>query len=217
MGRLLPFLILADIALVVVALFDCLTSDEEFVRGLPRIGWVLLIVLLSPIGPIMWFVSRRAEENANALGAAPVPDAPAPERAMPVNQLPPDDDPEFLRDLAVRAKDAAQANRAENERRRAESKARSDEARAKDDARAADDASCRRGTASKWEADLRAREEKLREGQPHRSTGRGLGLDSWTADRARRLRSGSTVRMSAVGTAPVACRERNVRSGLRSS
>jgi hypothetical protein len=165
MGRLLPFLILADIALVVVALSDCLTSDEEFVRGLPRIGWVLLIVLLSPIGPIMWFVSRRAGENANALGAAPVPDAPAPERAVPVNQLPPDDDPEFLRDLAARAKEAAQANRAENERRRAESKARSDEARARDDARATD-ASADEERLRKWEADLRAREEKLREGQP---------------------------------------------------
>ena len=128
MGRLLPFLVLADIALVVVALFDCLTSDDNVIRGtMPRIGWVLIIVLLSPIGPIMWFVTRRAEERAPAI-TVPV----AEERPMPVDQIPPDDDPDFLRDLAVRAKEAARLNEAEKERRRDAERRRQREADQRD-------------------------------------------------------------------------------------
>ncbi len=119
MQRLLPFLVLADIALIVVALFDCMTSDEDVIRGLPRTGWVVLILLLSPIGPIMWFVSRRAEEKAAALGLPDLPEIES-EPAPAVHQLPPDDDPDFLRDIAARAREAARAHQAEAEKRRAD-------------------------------------------------------------------------------------------------
>jgi phospholipase D-like protein len=148
MQRLLPLLVLADIALIVVAMFDCMTSDEDLVRGLPRVGWVLLILLLSPIGPIMWFISRRADERAaeSDLPLAmdpPGPDHVEPDPSVPARQLAPDDDPDFLRDLAVRAKEAGQAQRAEADKRRAEEE-----------------------RLRKWEADLQAREEKLRDSRP---------------------------------------------------
>jgi len=120
MQRLLPFLVLADIALIVVALFDCMTSDEDVIRGLPRTGWVVLILLLSPIGPIMWFVSRRAEEKAAALGLPDLPEVESEPAPPAVHQLPPDDDPDFLRDIAARAREAARAHQAEAEKRRAD-------------------------------------------------------------------------------------------------
>ncbi len=116
MGRLLPFLVLVDIALIVVALFDCLTAEPGRVRGLPRYGWVLIIVLLSPAGPIVWFVARRAEDRALA-GVTDRVDA-AGEHDRPA--LAPDDDPDFLRDIAVRAREAGRRSRADAERRRSE-------------------------------------------------------------------------------------------------
>ena len=92
MGRLLPLFALLDVAMVVVALIDCLSVEEHEIRALPRVAWVFLILLFSPIGPIAWFVAGRPQRDAAGPAAASrVAHAP----------LPPDDDPEFLRRVAT--------------------------------------------------------------------------------------------------------------------
>ena len=58
MARLLPLLAILDLALLVVALIDCL-STEGRIRALRRIVWVFIILLFPPIGPIAWFVAGR--------------------------------------------------------------------------------------------------------------------------------------------------------------
>ena len=91
MGRLLPLFALLDVALVVVALIDCLSVEESEIRALPRVVWVFLILLFSPVGPIAWFVAgqpERAAVNGPARTAS---------RSRP---LAPDDDPEFLRRMS---------------------------------------------------------------------------------------------------------------------
>lgn len=105
MGRLLPFLVLADIALVAMAAFDCVTAEPHRVRVLPKRAWLLLIVVLSPIGPIAWFLNGRIPQDAEPQPVEPSGEAepPPPLRTRP---LPPDDDPEFLRDLAIRVREA---------------------------------------------------------------------------------------------------------------
>lgn len=121
MGRLLPFLILADIALIAMALFDCVTTEPQRVRSLPKRVWILLIIVLSPIGGIAWFVNGRAPDDEPGLvrddqdehdfdldGQQPAHEATAkPARPAP---LPPDDDPEFLRQLAIRVREARRLN-----------------------------------------------------------------------------------------------------------
>jgi Phospholipase_D-nuclease N-terminal len=90
MGRLIALLFFADLALLVVALIDSLSTDRHEVRKLPKAIWVLFVLLISPIGPILWFVYGRPKKVAVAAGAAP-------RRGR--RPVAPDDDPEFLRKL----------------------------------------------------------------------------------------------------------------------
>ncbi|TMM38696.1 MAG: PLDc_N domain-containing protein [Actinobacteria bacterium] len=96
MGRLFPLLALADLALIVVALIDCLSVEEFQIRALPRVVWVFLILLFSPVGPIAWFVAGRPER-----ATAGTPDDPVLYSA-PGRSTAPDDDPEFLGRIAAR-------------------------------------------------------------------------------------------------------------------
>ena len=97
MGRLFPLLALADLALIVVALIDCLSVEEFQIRALPRVVWVFLILLFSPVGPIAWFVAGRPERATAAAPANPVTYS-----APPGRSVAPDDDPDFLGRIAAR-------------------------------------------------------------------------------------------------------------------
>ncbi len=129
MIRLYSLFVLLDLALLVIALIDCLSTDEFAIRALPRVAWVFLILLFSPIGAIVWFVAgrpARAVRMSNGQTWRPGTGFPEEQRPRRSGPLAPDDDPEFLRGVA--------------------SSLRQDEDLMK-----------------KWEADLRRREEKLRE------------------------------------------------------
>jgi hypothetical protein len=96
MGRLFPLLALADLALIVVALIDCLSVEEYQIRALPRLVWVFLILLFSPVGPIAWFVAGRPERVTAGAPTDPVT------YSAPGRSLAPDDDPEFLGRITAR-------------------------------------------------------------------------------------------------------------------
>src|SRR5689334_4220516 len=100
MGRLYLLLFLVDLALSVFALIDCLSTDEDEIRALPKMVWVIIILLFSPVGPIAWFIAGRPQR-------APVSNARAWHPAgggqpRPRREVAPDDDPEFLRTLDAR-------------------------------------------------------------------------------------------------------------------
>jgi hypothetical protein len=105
MGRLFPLLFLADLALLVVALIDCLSTDEYEIRALPKIMWVFIILLFSPVGPIVWFVAGRPDRSKQPRSEGWQPSAGLAEPARPGKQVAPDDDPEFLRGLAKMLRD----------------------------------------------------------------------------------------------------------------
>jgi hypothetical protein len=103
MGRLGILFFLVYLAVLVVALIDCLSTDEAEMRNLPKFVWILLIVVFSPIGGIAWFLSGRPK--------ADVPAGTAATNAKP-RQVAPDDDPDFLRGLTERGRaDEAEALR----------------------------------------------------------------------------------------------------------
>jgi hypothetical protein len=109
MGRLFPLLALADLAILVIALIDCLSVEEHEIRALPRIAWVFLIVLVSPVGGIVWFVAGRPERSGvGATGGTWRPGNGFPDADRP-RQLAPDDDPEFLGRRAAGARAEAEA------------------------------------------------------------------------------------------------------------
>jgi hypothetical protein len=101
MGRLIPLFALADLAIMVIALIDCLSVDEYAIRALPRVAWVFIILLFSPVGGIAWFIAGRPERDASRRPHwRPGNGFPEAERPQPT--LAPDDDPEFLRRIAAR-------------------------------------------------------------------------------------------------------------------
>jgi hypothetical protein len=128
MGRLFPLLFLADLALLVVALIDCLSSDESEIRALPKGFWVLLILLFSPIGPIVWFVAGRPQKVTSRAGQWS-PGNGFPEATKPRRQVAPDDDPEFLNSLKKsRREDEDMLKRWEEDLKRREEELRKREA-----------------------------------------------------------------------------------------
>jgi hypothetical protein len=88
MGRLLMLLVIVDLLVIAIAMADCLATPRGAARVLPRGLWILLILLGSPVGAVAWLTLGR-------------PGAPLRPRA-PARAPGPDDDTEFLRDLARR-------------------------------------------------------------------------------------------------------------------
>ncbi|PKV87160.1 PLD nuclease N-terminal domain-containing protein [Streptomyces sp. TLI_146] len=91
MLRYLPFLLV--LALWIYAFIDCLNTPEEEVRGLPKVVWVIVILLFGEvlIGPVAWLFAGR------------------PRRAPAQSWTAPDDNPEFLASLKRPPKDDPQA------------------------------------------------------------------------------------------------------------
>lgn len=102
--RAVPFIL--AFALMLYAFIDCArTPREELPAGLPRLVWVLFILL--GVGALVWVV-LRVTATVNAAGTAgPSPAGPS----RPAGPVAPDDDPAFLARL-------------EQDRRRAERRRR---------------------------------------------------------------------------------------------
>ncbi|SDP71583.1 Phospholipase_D-nuclease N-terminal [Pedococcus dokdonensis] len=93
MIRLLPWLLL--LAVTVYAVIDCIQTDDAQVRGLPKLLWLLLILLFPIVGTIAWFIAGRPQRG-NAGGQGRGPGGPSHRPPAPRG---PDDDPDFLRRL----------------------------------------------------------------------------------------------------------------------
>jgi hypothetical protein len=79
------------LAFTVYCLIDVIRSEDSDVRGLPKLVWVLLVLLFPLAGGIAWLVAGRPRRT-KLLGTERLG------RPKP-RVLGPDDDPEFLRDL----------------------------------------------------------------------------------------------------------------------
>ena len=128
MIRLYSLFMLLDLALLVVALIDCLSAEEYAIRALPRVAWVFLILLFSPIGAIAWFVAGRPARPvrlSNGEMWRPGSGFPEDERPRRKASVAPDDDPEFLKSLAKsRKEDEEMMKRWEADLRRREEEMR---------------------------------------------------------------------------------------------
>lgn len=89
MLRYLPFLLI--IALTIYAFIDCLNTPEEEVKHLPKVVWVLIILLFSIVGPVVWlFAGKKRTAGVGGVGGG---------RARRTQWVAPDDNPEFLKSL----------------------------------------------------------------------------------------------------------------------
>jgi hypothetical protein len=61
----IPFLVLV---LVVAALVDIITRPDSSIQHLPKIVWILLVIVLPVIGGILWFAVGRSYQPAGGNG-----------------------------------------------------------------------------------------------------------------------------------------------------
>ncbi len=91
MRALLPYIpILIAVGLTIFTVIDIALIDRSRVKGLPKLIWILICIVVVVIGPVLWFLLGRERlidpRKAGSFG-------PRPRRNGPVA---PDDDLEFL-------------------------------------------------------------------------------------------------------------------------
>ena len=108
------------LALDVFCVIDLIQTREDEVRNLPKVAWLLLILLFPPIGSIAWLAAGRPQgglgpRSAHERAAPAYPEYDRPGRAAGVT---PESDEDFLRRVRERAEE--QRRKAAEEKRRRE-------------------------------------------------------------------------------------------------
>jgi hypothetical protein len=118
MGRLLLFYVV-PLVLTIFCLVDAITSRDDDVRHVPKLWWLILILLFPVVGSVAWLVAGRPTTTTRAPRARerPAPERPRYERpgraaADPVAEA------EFLERVRERAEE--QRRRHEQQRRERE-------------------------------------------------------------------------------------------------
>jgi hypothetical protein len=92
-------LVLLPLALAIYAFIDCLGTEENRVRGLPKVVWVIIILLFPLLGPIGWLAAGRPKREYAAGGGAGGGGFGFGGRNQARRHVAPDDNPEFLASL----------------------------------------------------------------------------------------------------------------------
>lgn len=106
----MPYLSLVVLVVWIAALIDVIVTDEYRVRHLPKVAWLIIVILLPLVGSIIWFLVGRPESAASS----PTPRT---------TGYPEYERPEYKAAVARREEEEFKRNareRAEEQRRRAE-------------------------------------------------------------------------------------------------
>ncbi|MEH3154328.1 MAG: PLD nuclease N-terminal domain-containing protein [Gordonia paraffinivorans] len=126
----MPYLGLIVLVVMIAALIDIVSSDDALVRGLPRWGWLILVIILPLAGSVVWFLAGRpvagfsgrvGRDRPGQASAMGFPEYDHPGRFVPQD---PEADAAFLKQVRERAE--AQRKQGEIERRRREERERGD-------------------------------------------------------------------------------------------
>ncbi len=59
-------------ALWIWALIDCISTDSDLCRNLPKMIWLIIVIILFGIGAILWLLlGRPANKNSRPVGSPP--------------------------------------------------------------------------------------------------------------------------------------------------
>jgi len=86
-------------AFMIFAFVDVLLTQNWRVRGIPKAVWAFVVILINPIGGILWFV----------VGKEPIENTP------PARTVAPDDDPDFLARMRLKDDQDERIRRLEQE------------------------------------------------------------------------------------------------------
>ena len=84
MLRYLP--VLLSLALTIYCTVDVIQTPEREVRNLPKIVWLVVVLLVALVGPAAWLVAGRPRKGRRTIPGPPRPRGP-------------DDDPDFLKGI----------------------------------------------------------------------------------------------------------------------
>ncbi|MEY9487019.1 PLD nuclease N-terminal domain-containing protein [Streptomyces calvus] len=94
MLRVLMFLV--PLALSVYAFIDCISTEEDDIRHMPKPLWAILVLVFPLVGSISWIIAGKKRHPAGAGGAI----GSAWSRGGGRRQwVAPDDNPDFLKSL----------------------------------------------------------------------------------------------------------------------
>jgi hypothetical protein len=93
-------LALVAFAVWVFCSVDVITTPEHQARNLPKLVWLLLVIILMDVGSIAWLIAGRPWASG-PVGAS----TPERVRQRPGRRTSPDDDEEFLANLRARAEE----------------------------------------------------------------------------------------------------------------
>ncbi|MHA7175212.1 PLD nuclease N-terminal domain-containing protein [Arthrobacter sp. Sr24] len=108
------------VVLFVYGLIDCIRSEARDVRSIPKPAWILVIIFLNVIGVALWFLFGRPRYARSGSGSSSSSSSFGPTSSgqrrpttggTPKRSTAPDDDPEFLRNLAVKRAQKLEAER----------------------------------------------------------------------------------------------------------
>lgn len=88
----------AVLAIFVYGLVDVIRTDKHLTRGISKTAWIVVMVVLPVVGAALWFIIGRPR------GSSPAPQS-------YTHTTAPDDDPDFLRNLEIRRRNQAEADR----------------------------------------------------------------------------------------------------------
>ncbi|MGH3347646.1 MAG: PLDc N-terminal domain-containing protein [Nocardioides sp.] len=119
MGRLVLFY-LVPLILTVFCLVDAISSRDDEVRHLPKLWWLILILLFPMVGSLAWLIAGRPNRRPRPRSAREraTPDFPEYDRPGRMAASDPAADAEFLRKVRERAEE--QRRRAAEQKRREE-------------------------------------------------------------------------------------------------
>ncbi|WP_345521675.1 PLD nuclease N-terminal domain-containing protein [Nocardioides conyzicola] len=105
-------------ALWVFCLVDAIGTHSDRVRNLPKVAWILLILLFPFVGSIAWLVAGRPESSGPRRSAyeREQPEFPEYDRPGRAAAVDPEKDAEFLRQIRERAE--AQRKQYDDQKRR---------------------------------------------------------------------------------------------------
>ncbi|MFH8614513.1 PLD nuclease N-terminal domain-containing protein [Streptomyces sp. NPDC017979] len=108
---LLPLLVLG---MWIYAFIDVLNTPEKEVRNLPKVVWVIIVLLFMPLGPIAWFIAGRPRKSPAGGGLAAAFGGAA-RGGRGGGWVAPDDNPDFLKSLGDEGKNRGREKKDEGE------------------------------------------------------------------------------------------------------
>ena len=89
MIKLDALLVILGLGIQIYSLFDVARKPQESFLQWPKWGWLIIVILFGLIGSLIWLVWGRKQTGGSS----------GPRRPRPPKDIPPDDNPDFLKNL----------------------------------------------------------------------------------------------------------------------